>query len=294
MQYHLRGQGKPKQLSNLFRVRGRRTNDLSVSASFMIGVLLIAAVTAASSIHDASYEEEDSNLRDIQTSSNRFFGPAFLSVKVIDTAKKAVGDQAKVTIQVIHNAQTIGSNIIIIPGIETSGIFEFFITTSDTPSVPISPMREKEPVIVRINPHVSIINNTNSSSSSNNSDPANRIQAETNDSFVTITGTQAGSITKSVERAVQTSQPLQDGDTIQIYYEEIMKTVNFSKTVASARLDRMQAGAGNMVHLYLVDPDGNIDPTAPDNFPATSNIINAFGATLTTGNTNFTETGTNT
>ena len=77
---------------------------------------------------------------------------------------------------------------------------------------------------------------------------------------------------------------MQDGDSVEISYQGQLKTVSYSKSIATATTDRTTAGDGNTIVVRMNDPDANIDPTASDSFVATPAIVTATGVTGATLN----------
>lgn len=199
----------------------------------------------------------------INTSAGTFFGPSLIRFEIKDDALVgAPTDSILVTVTAKHGGSALGTVGATVTEIGSSGIFELFVTTSDSPLDPAAPTYATTGgIVVRINSAPTV---------------------DGNDAFITTTGTS-----------------LLDGDTVEVTYGGATRTVTFTAASASLTADRTTAGDGNKIVLSLADNDANTDPTAIDSFPTTGTILDLAAPnpiTLATVGTamNFAETGQNT
>jgi hypothetical protein len=251
-------------------------NGLKKSSGAVIAALLLfGAVAGVMAFSPKSAFAATS----IDASSDKFFGAGFIRVLITDTSKNQATDTISVQIDAKHGTQTVGTTPVTVANLGSSGTFELFITTSNAPLVPAG-ATNSHPVVVRVNP---------------NSGNINGEHTDLTTGFVTSTSASptmpTGFVTK--EWGIQTSQALQDGDSIVINYGGVTKTVNFAKSTESTTVDRTIAGTNDNIIVRLNDQDANIDPTGIDTFVDTG-LVSASSGTLSTAGAFFRETGQNT
>ncbi|MEO9319225.1 MAG: plastocyanin/azurin family copper-binding protein [Nitrososphaera sp.] len=206
----------------------------------------------------------------ITTSSSQFYGPALERVLITDTSKNTATDSVVPHVAVKRGSTSLFEQDITVPIIGTSGTFEFYLTTSNSPFKPASPsFTAGSPIMVRISQNPVISSTTEAAAG-----------------FGSIPAEYSFPLSAS-------SAPLRDGDTITITYGGQTSVVQFSKSNVIASVDRSSAGDGNRVILTLNDQDANIDPTSVDSFAATPSIVTATGGTLNLTGALFVEEGQN-
>jgi hypothetical protein len=82
-----------------------------------------------------------------------------------------------------------------------------------------------------------------------------------------------------------------------IIYGDKKKTVEYNEAKGSIELDRKTYGSDSIVHLYIVDQDGNLDPTGVDSFAVNDEDVDELFSLQDVelpDDIKFTETGNNT
>lgn len=240
----------------------KKSASIAIIALLVFGAVGIVAYTPKSAFAAVT----------ITTSSSQFYGPALERVLITDTSKDTATDTIVPHVAVKRGSTTLFEQDITVPIIGTSGTFEFYLTTSNSPFKPASPSFTATggaPIIVRISQTPVISNATES-------------------------GAGFGSIPAEYSFPISSSSaPLKDGDSITITYGGQTATVQFAKSNVKATIDRTIAGDGNKVTLTLNDQNGNLDPTAIDSFNATNAIVTVVGGTMNLTNAKFIEEGQN-
>ncbi len=198
----------------------------------------------------------------IDTSSDKFFGPALVRVLITDPAKTDDTDTINVSVDVKSGTTTVGSTSVSVDAIGTSGQFELYIA-AHTNATAANPTQTNEP-------------------DANNADNNGEY------SLVRINGT----TTSPADNLKGIDATLDDGDKIVITYGGQTVEIAYESTTASLTVDRTTAGDQNQIVLTLTDQDANIDPTRIDEFNATA--TNIISPTLNTTGALFIETGQNT
>lgn len=200
------------------------------------------------------------------THSNRFYGSSFAQVLITDTSMVGAPSNITVMIGVIPALGGAFAETATVGSIGTSGNFEFFITTSNSPAVPLNPMY---------------------------TDTSECGTSTTASFIVRINSAPAGD---GCHDKLITASPLADNDQISISYGGNSKTLTFAPSTASITLDRSTAGNGNIIIVKMKDQDANIDPTSPEAFliDGIVPVLDATGAMLSiVAPSAFLETGAN-
>ncbi|MEO9321544.1 MAG: hypothetical protein ABI361_12835 [Nitrososphaera sp.] len=238
----------------------KKSASIAIIALLVFGAVGIVAYTPKSAFAAVT----------ITTSSSQFYGPALERVLITDTSKDTATDTIVPHVAVKRGSTSLFEQDITVPIIGTSGTFEFYLTTSNSPFKPASPsFTAGPPIIVRIS-QTPVINGTTEAAAG----------------FGAIPSEYSFPISSS-------SAPLKDGDSIIITYGGQTTTVQFAKGNVKASIDRTVAGNGNKVTLTLNDQNGNIDPTAIDSFNATNAIATVVGGTMNLTGAKFIEEGQN-
>jgi hypothetical protein len=89
-----------------------------------------------------------------------------------------------------------------------------------------------------------------------------------------------------------------DDGTIEITYRSQDITIDYDESSGELTLDRDSYGSTSTVHVFIVDQDGNLDPTVADDFDVSDTNLNDVLFDITggqfIGNVTFEETGDNT
>ncbi len=223
----------------------------------------------------------------ITASADTFYGPGFVRVLIIDDAFDEAGDVITPTIEARKGSSVLGSVSPQIESVGSSGNFEFFITTSDSPLVPENPTKTTDdggvtgadagPYIIRVN------------------------TGETGTLSVMAAGTGVnvnggGDSTFAANNyGIGVDMDALDGDNFRVVYGGQTLVINFEDTTAQITADRTEAGEDNEIVLQINDQDANLDPTLIDEFEdsALTPDLDSTNA-VTLGDATWRETGQNT
>ncbi|UVS67911.1 hypothetical protein NWT39_08340 [Nitrososphaera viennensis] len=204
----------------------------------------------------------------------KIFGSALGRVMITDTAMQGGSTQDTITVNVEAKRGTtsLGSVNAQVKEIGTSsGQFELFVTTANSPFNPAAPTFDST---TPANAHVVRINTAPTGDG-------------VNDAVIDLNGASAADQTKE----------LKDGDSIVVTYGGQQSTILFQKTIATVSTDRTIAGNNTLITVRINDPDANNDPTLVNTFTASSAVVKAAISGVDkasfVANATFAETGQN-
>ena len=217
-----------------------RKAGFKTSAAIAITTLLVFGAVAGVLVGPA----KSAFAATITSSSTQFFGPALERFLITDSSKTNLCDTITVHVKAARGSTSLAESDVTLYNIGTSGQFEMFVTTSNSPFVPANPTynaaycagQTAAPFVVRIN-QSPVLNNTGA----------------THEVALTISAA---------------SVSLKDGDSIIVTYAGQILTVNFAKATVTATTDRATngntVGDGGIVLVKLTDPNAVLDPTSID------------------------------
>jgi hypothetical protein len=252
------------------------------AGSAMAAMLIFGAVAAA---FVGLFAQPAYAAVSMSPSATTFFGPGFVRVLINDDSKDSAGDTIVPTIEAREGSTSLGSVSPTIYAIGTSGTFELFITTSNSPLVPAAPTHTADPDgggALVAGPFIVRVNTAPSTG-------ATALGAGVNANGATVATIGANNL------ALTTSSALEAGNTIRVNYGGQTLDINFDDQTASLASDRTSAGEDNEIVLALTDRDANLDSTLVDTFTfaTPTNFLTSTNA-ITYNSALWQETGQNT